>query len=158
MTEDDFDAVLDLGKGLISSEELQSWGRGGALEFSFIADVDSHMVGFNLAYVEFFGIPISKLCVISGIVVEEEYHRLGIGYRLVEGVFKACKEQNVDPTDGKAMGQLAKDNAEARFLNGKVLTAKFYCANELPQVRAKAAAITSNDMSALRYIWDEEVA
>ena len=96
MTEDDFDAVLDLGKGLISSEELQSWGRGGALEFSFIADVDSHMVGFNLAYVEFFGIPISKLCVISGIVVEEEYHRLGIGYRLVEGVFKACKEQNVD--------------------------------------------------------------
>ena len=96
MTEDDFEGVLALGGGIISREDLRSWGPGGALDMSFVAEADGHIIGFDLAHIQYFGIPITKVCVISGIVVAHDYRRLGIGYKLVEEVFKYCRKKEVD--------------------------------------------------------------
>jgi len=95
MTEDDFDAVLALGGGVISRADLYLWEPGGPLDMSFIAEVDGYIIGFDLAHIQYFGIPITKVCVISGIVVEHEYRRHGIGNKLVEKVFKSCQEKDV---------------------------------------------------------------
>jgi hypothetical protein len=67
-----------------------------------------------------------------------------------------CRAAGVDPKDGKAVAALAKENAEARYLDGKIKTARFFCAYELPMVQAKAAAIKSEDMSALHMVWEGE--
>jgi hypothetical protein len=62
----------------------------------------------------------------------------------------------VNPGDAKAVAALAKENDEARFLEGKLKTARFFCAYELPPVKGKCAAIKSGDMSALTIQWDGE--
>jgi len=73
-----------------------------------------------------------------------------------EKIVPLCKEAKVDPSDLKAVAALAKDNAEVNYLYGKIVTARFYCAYELPQVEAKAKAIMSSDMSALHMVFPEE--
>ena len=67
-----------------------------------------------------------------------------------------CEAAGVDPADKKALSALARENAEARYLDGKIKTARFYCANELPNATAKATAIQAGDMSAMYMVWDEE--
>jgi alkylation response protein AidB-like acyl-CoA dehydrogenase len=73
-----------------------------------------------------------------------------------EKLKEVCKGAGVDPKDGKAVAALAKENAEARFLDGKIKTARFFCAYELPQVQAKAASIKSEEMCALHMVWEGE--
>lgn len=87
-----------------------------------------------------------------------------LGYFLVKQAVLAwtkleavCKKSNVDPSDKKALRAIADSNPEARFLYGKIKTAQFFCASELPNAHAKASAITSGDTTALEKIWDEEV-
>ena len=67
-----------------------------------------------------------------------------------------CAEAGVDATDAKAVRALAKDNPDARYYDGKIKTAVYYCAYELPQVAAKGAAIQAGDMSAMYMLFDEE--
>ena len=73
-----------------------------------------------------------------------------------EKLVPLCEEAGVDATDKKAISALAADNPEARYLDGKIKTARFFCANELPYVKAKAAAIQAGDMSAIHMIWEDE--
>ncbi len=95
MVESDFDAVLSLGGDIISREDLIAWGAGGPLDLSFIAKNRGQIIGFNLACVLYYGIPLTKVGVIHGIVVEHEYRRHGIGQRLVKEVLKSCREKGV---------------------------------------------------------------
>jgi alkylation response protein AidB-like acyl-CoA dehydrogenase len=67
-----------------------------------------------------------------------------------------CKEAGVDPMDGKAVAALAAKHPDVRYYDGKIKTARFFCAHELPQVFAKAAAIKSKDMSALHIVFPDE--
>jgi hypothetical protein len=67
-----------------------------------------------------------------------------------------CQQAGVDPKDGKALSALAQKHPDVRYYDGKVKGARFFCANELPQVHAKAAAIKSKDMSAMHVVWDDE--
>ena len=84
MTEEDIDAVMDLGGNMISRRELAALGLEGPLDYSFVAEVDCRIIGFNLARMQYVGIPLTRVCLIYGIVVQHEYRRLGIGNRLVE--------------------------------------------------------------------------
>ena len=67
-----------------------------------------------------------------------------------------CKEAGVDATDPKAVRALSKENPDARYYDGKIKTAMYYCAYELPQVAAKGAAIQAGDMSAMYMLFDGE--
>ena len=67
-----------------------------------------------------------------------------------------CADAGVDPSDARALTELAKNNREVRFYDGKIKTARFFCAYELPAVHSKAAAIQSSDMSAIHMVWDDE--
>ncbi len=67
-----------------------------------------------------------------------------------------CQDAGVDPADPKALKKLGKDNAEAGYYYNKVLTARYFCAHELPQVAAKAVMIKSGDTSAWEAVWTEE--
>lgn len=66
-----------------------------------------------------------------------------------------CNDAGVDPADAKALTELAQNDREVRYLDGKVKTAKFFCAHELPQVQSKAAAIQSGDVTALHMVWGD---
>ena len=58
--------------------------------------------------------------------------------------------------DYSQLTALAKENPDVRFYDGKIKTARYYCAYELPQVQAKAAGVKSSDMSALHILWEDE--
>jgi len=96
MTEEDIDAVMELGGNIISRSELTDLGLEGPLDCSFVAVVDGRIIGFNLARMQYVGIPLTRVCLIHGIVVQHEFRRHGIGNRLVEEMFRCCHENGVD--------------------------------------------------------------
>jgi ribosomal protein S18 acetylase RimI-like enzyme len=96
MSEDDSDNVLTLGGDLISREDLLAFELGAPFDVSFVAEAAGQIIGFTLARIHYVGIPLTKVCVIGGIVVEHEYRRHGIGNKLVEKIFVSCREKGVD--------------------------------------------------------------
>ena len=67
-----------------------------------------------------------------------------------------CKNAAVDDKDGLAVRAFAKSSEEARYLHTKVQTARFFCAQELPNLHAKARAIASQDASSMEVVWEAE--
>jgi ribosomal protein S18 acetylase RimI-like enzyme len=63
---------------------------------SFVAEAEGKVVGFTLARELCVGIPLSKICVIQGIVIEEHYQQLGIGEKFIEAVFKHCANCKIE--------------------------------------------------------------
>ncbi len=59
----------------------------------------------------------------------------------------ACSEKGAESDEDKAA--LCEDNSEAKFYAGKVMTARFFVSEVLPEVGAKAKTIGSRDRSAL---------
>ena len=55
---------------------------------------------------------------------------------------------DVDPLD-EELGNVLSDDDEARFLHGKVATARFFIHQILPRVHARQISIESDDRSAL---------
>ncbi len=61
---------------------------------------------------------------------------------------KRLTEKSVDPM-AEGFGAFLADDAEARYLHGKIQTARFFVHQVMPRVHANAASIKSNDRSAL---------
>ena len=64
-----------------------------------------------------------------------------------------CTQKAIDPADKAAVGRLLEEDAEARFLDGKIKTAKFHSARVLALVPAKVAMVKSGDKSALEIVF-----
>jgi ribosomal protein S18 acetylase RimI-like enzyme len=62
----------------------------------FVAETEGRVVGFTLARELCVGIPLNKICVIQGIVIEEHYQHLGIGEKFIEAVFKHCANCKIE--------------------------------------------------------------
>jgi len=62
------------------------------------------------------------------------------------------QSKQVDPLD-EQLGKFLADDDEARFLHGKIATARYFVHNILPRVRARAASIKSNDRAALTMVF-----
>lgn len=92
----DLNAALSLAGTLITSEEITSLNPGDPGSFCFVAEVDKKIVGFNLARELYVGIPLSRICVIQGIVVHDDYRRLGIGEKLIEAVCELCEGHDIE--------------------------------------------------------------
>ncbi|MBN1531331.1 MAG: acyl-CoA dehydrogenase C-terminal domain-containing protein, partial [Spirochaetes bacterium] len=58
-----------------------------------------------------------------------------------------CRAQKVAEGDQAAMAALFESNREAAFYQGKVLGARYFIKNMLPEAGAYAAGIQSMDMS-----------
>ena len=76
-------------------------------------------------------------------------------FELYKDSAEAMNEDDAEAlfTDVEAAAELSRVNPEARFLDGKLKTARYFCAYELPSVHAKAEAIKSGDSSAMDIIW-----
>jgi ribosomal protein S18 acetylase RimI-like enzyme len=92
----DLASALNLAGSLITPEEMASLNSGSPSAPCFVAEAEGRVVGFNLARVLHVGIPLSKICVIQGIVVHSDYRRLGIGEKLVEAVFGYCVKHSIE--------------------------------------------------------------
>lgn len=92
----DIDAVLKLAGALITREEMASVNPGNGSSLCFVAEDKGRVVGFNLSHLLYVGIPLSKICVIQGIVVDDEYRRLGIGEKLIEAIMEHCVQCRID--------------------------------------------------------------
>jgi alkylation response protein AidB-like acyl-CoA dehydrogenase len=58
--------------------------------------------------------------------------------------------------DSETLANFARTTEEGRFLDGKIKTARFFIANELPNMYAKAASVTNADKSAMEIVWETE--
>jgi N-acetylglutamate synthase-like GNAT family acetyltransferase len=92
----DFEAVLSLSGNIVSRDEITPSNPGEPVSFCFVAEAEGKVVGFNLAHCLYVGIPLTKICVIQGIVVNDKYRRLGIGEKLVEAVYNQCTDCGIN--------------------------------------------------------------
>jgi len=65
-----------------------------------------------------------------------------------EALAKIMAEKGVNE---EGLGELIKDHSDARYYNGKILSAKFFAANIMPEVEALEKRITSGDRSAIEH-------
>lgn len=91
----DINEVLELTGNLITRQEVISLSpRDNNL--CYVAEAEGRIIGFNFAQELLVGIPLRKICVIQGIVVDEDYRRLGIGEKLVESVTENCSSCKIE--------------------------------------------------------------
>lgn len=101
MMRNDIDTVLALdrkigsGQSTISYRDLVVTDPGGPLDFSFVCEYRTAVVGFILARLEYLGIPLIGTCVIDGIAVDPDYQKHGIGSKLVSNVMDRCYAESV---------------------------------------------------------------
>lgn len=91
----DYESVLRLAGSLITLEEMAALKSRDPYSLIFVAEAGGQVIGFNLAHILYVGIPLSKICVIGGIVVDHRYRRLGIGEALIAAVEKQCLQHGI---------------------------------------------------------------
>lgn len=92
----DCDSVLHLAGSLITREEMAALKSTDPYNLILVAEAGGQVIGFNLAHILYVGIPLSKICVIGGIVVDHKYRRLGIGEALIAAIEKQCREHGIN--------------------------------------------------------------
>ena len=102
MTRIDIEAVINLdksiggGKSQITYKDMVSLDPGGALDFSFVAEIGNKVIGFVLARLMYMGMPFSEFCVINAIDIAEEHRGRGVGRRLVDEILDKCHDEGID--------------------------------------------------------------
>ena len=102
MGRSDIDAVLAIdrkisgGQQLITYRDMVAADPGGALDLSFVAEVDGQVAGFILARLTYAGVPFIELAVIQAIVVDPDYQRRGIASRLVNALLGHCHAEGIN--------------------------------------------------------------
>jgi len=129
------DEILAIGK----ARDALAQAAMGFGQLNMRGDVDYpafHAVGF----LEMFGdVLIAWLLVRQALTAKALYD-------------KRLADKNLDPM-AEGFGSFLADDAEARFLHGKVQTARFFVHQIMPRVHAHAASIKSNDRSALTMVF-----
>jgi ribosomal protein S18 acetylase RimI-like enzyme len=98
----DIDAVLAIdkkisgGQGLITYKDMVAADPGGALDLSFVAEVEGMVVGFILARLTYVSVPFIELATIQAVVVHPNYQRRGIATRLVNALLGLCHTEGVN--------------------------------------------------------------
>ena len=84
-----------------------------------------------------------------------------VSYFLLDGAVKAydrllplLADAGVEIADVAAVQKLGADNAEVRHLYGRIKSAQFFAAHELPNMYARSASVQSGDTSAMELIWE----
>ena len=113
MTRNDIDAVLAIYKkvrdekipgvkrsrlsyrGPMTYEEVASTNPGGALDLSFIAEVNGQVAGFLWSRAAFVGIPVDEVAVIHMLIVDPDYGRRGIAHKLIDALSKHCPTKGI---------------------------------------------------------------
>ncbi len=80
------------------------------------------------------------------------YWQAGIASEKLTGILKGAGIDPVDPGAVFSRAAFMKDNTEAAYYNGKVLGAKYYIKNVLPQAEAYAKAIKNSDLTVMEII------
>jgi ribosomal protein S18 acetylase RimI-like enzyme len=80
----------------LTYDEVASTEPGGALDVSFVAEAKGKMVGFIWGRLTYVGIPTTQVGIIHLLIVDPEYHRLGIASELLNALAKRCKEKGVN--------------------------------------------------------------
>ncbi len=101
MSREDIDRVISLdrkfgsGKSSITYRDMAATDPAGPLDLSFVAELNSNIVGFIIARLAYVYIPFTEICLIHGIVVDPEYQRHRIGSKLVNELLSQCQLEDV---------------------------------------------------------------
>jgi predicted N-acetyltransferase YhbS len=96
MNPEDISSIIDIDQKLTGVQraldhiDIITGDMGGSLDLSFVAEVDSQVIGFVLARQVYVGEPVMPAGVIRIIGVDPEYRKQGIATRLVNAVVDLC--------------------------------------------------------------------
>jgi ribosomal protein S18 acetylase RimI-like enzyme len=102
MARSDIDAVLVIdrkisgGQGIITYRDMVTVDPGGALDLSFVSEVEGRITGFVLARLTYAGVPFIELAVIQGVAVDPDYQRRGLASRLVNALMEHCHAEGIN--------------------------------------------------------------
>lgn len=116
MARSDIDAVLAIdrkiegGRGLITYRDMVAVDPGGALDLSFVSEVDRKVVGFILARLSYTGVPFIEVALIHALAVDPDYQKRGIAGRLVSALLSHCQAEGIS----RVRATVAERNTELR--------------------------------------------
>ena len=82
-------------RGTLTYKDLINSDLGGALDLSFVAEVENKTVGFVLARLAYVGIPVTEVGIIQAVAVDPDYRREGIGARLLSALSSCCQSEGI---------------------------------------------------------------
>jgi ribosomal protein S18 acetylase RimI-like enzyme len=101
MERKDVDVVLAIDRrssptrSILTRRELTAYDPGGAFDLSFVAEVNSKVVGFVLARLTYVGMPVTEVGVIHTLVIDPEHRRQGISTRLLSALSSCCETEGI---------------------------------------------------------------
>ena len=87
-------------QGILTHRDLVNSDLGGALDLSFVAEIDGQVGGLLLGRFAFLGIPVAQVGIMQVLAVDPDYQRRGIAASLVNAVLDRCYAEGVGTVRG----------------------------------------------------------
>lgn len=101
MEPDDINGILEVDQKIsgmdrsVTYQDLVRKGLGGEVDMSFVAEVNTQLVGFILAYLTYVREELSEACVIQIFGVAPAYQKQGIASKLIQALMERCQAKKV---------------------------------------------------------------
>ena len=102
MEPEDIDNILAIDRKItrvrraVTYTDLITGDLGGALDLSFVAEVDGQIAGFILARQSYVGEPVIEVGLIQILGVDPDYWHQGIASKLVNALLDNCQTRNLN--------------------------------------------------------------
>lgn len=84
------------GQSVLTYKDLVAMDLGGALDLSFVAEVNEDIVGFILARLAYVGVPVNEVGIVEVLLVDPDYRHQGIASKLINALFDRCHSEGVN--------------------------------------------------------------
>lgn len=102
MVRDDIHAILTLdrkigeGRSSLSYTDVDSINPGGPADLSFVAEIDSKVVGFVMSHLTYLMIPFVEVCLIQGMLIDPANQGQGTGSLLMKELCENCRNRKIN--------------------------------------------------------------
>ena len=104
--------ITDQKRDVIKYEDIASANPGIPPDMSFVAEIESKLVGFSINRSTYLMVPLTEVCIIHAILVHPDYRGLGIGSKLVQALVKHCQTEGI----GTVRALIPRGDKELRIL------------------------------------------
>lgn len=101
MKETDIDSILEIDRAINSEDRAFTYDDlintfiGGEIVGSFVAEVDSHVVGFVMSTIAYVPEKVTQICMLQILGVHPDHRHRGVASKLIRALADACSSKEI---------------------------------------------------------------